>query len=62
MTLLNALELGVKASGKWSFIRYTFIAPFEKVKDVSVAHSLTAAPLLTNRQSRGYPRLSWLIG
>ncbi len=47
--LLNALELGAKASGKWSFIRYTFIAPhilrlqivddesFEKVKDDAVA-------------------------
>lgn len=47
--LLNALELGAKANGKWSFIRYTFIAPhilrlqliddepFEKVKDDAVA-------------------------
>ncbi|MEO8500543.1 MAG: hypothetical protein ABI565_06480 [Vicinamibacteria bacterium] len=26
-SLLNALELGGKASGKWSFVRYTFLLP-----------------------------------
>ena len=48
-SLLNARELGEKANGKWSFVRYSFLLPnvlrvqlvndepFEKVKDNAAA-------------------------
>ncbi len=49
--LLNALELGEKANGKWNFVRYSFLLPdvlriqivndepFEKIKDAKSLRS-----------------------
>lgn len=49
--LLNALELGEKANGKWNFVRYSFLLPhvlriqlvndepFEKIKDAKTLRS-----------------------